>query len=298
LQVTASTSTTAGSALTVTVKALDAGNSTVTGYRGKVHFTSTDRKASLPADYTFTAADQGVHVFSAVLKTAGTQALTAKDTADATVTGTQSGIVVNPAAAKTLLVSGFPGATTAGAAHNFSITAKDLYGNKATGYRGTVHFGSSDLLAGLPGNYAFTASDGGTHLFTATLKLAGTQTLVATDTAVNTLTGKQTIKVNAAAAVALLVSGFPASATAGTAYFFVVFARDAFGNVATGYRGTVQFSSNDLLAILPADYTFTASDNGAHTFTGVLNSPGTRFISAKDKSKQSIFGEEDGIVVS
>jgi hypothetical protein len=290
--------TTAGSSNSLQVEARDADGNTLTAYRGKVHFTSTDPKALLPADYTFTDADQGVHVFTAILKTAGTQALTAKDTADATVTGTQSGIVVNPAAAQTLLVSGFPGTTTAGAAHDFSVTAKDLYGNNVTSYRGTVHFGGSDLLAVLPANYTFTASDGGTHSFTATLKLAGTQTLIATDTAVNTLTGKQTIKVNTAAAVTLLVSGFPASVTAGTAYAFVVIARDAFGNVATGYRGSIHFTSDDPNAILPADYTFTASDNGVHTFVAILNTPGTRFISAKDKTRSSIFGEEDGIAVS
>jgi len=56
---------------------------------------------------------------------------------------------------------------------------------------------------------------------------------------------------------------------------------DASGNVATGFRGTVYISSSDPAATTaagyafnPADagipYTFTAADNGSHTFTGAI----------------------------
>jgi len=40
------------------------------------------------------------------LKTAGTQTIRARDTVTSTITGVQAGIVVNPAAAATLVVSG------------------------------------------------------------------------------------------------------------------------------------------------------------------------------------------------
>src|SRR5262249_41805642 len=70
------TPSTAGAAgnFTVTVKYAD--GSTDTNYTGTVYFTSTDGKAALPEDYTFTVADAGVHTFSATLKTAGTQSIT------------------------------------------------------------------------------------------------------------------------------------------------------------------------------------------------------------------------------
>jgi hypothetical protein len=42
---------------------------------------------------------------------------------------------------------------------------------------------------------------------------------------------------------------------------------DAYGNVATGYAGTVHFTSSDGKTVLPANYTFTAADKGVHTFT-------------------------------
>jgi outer membrane protein assembly factor BamB len=86
----------AGVAHSVTVRALDAYGNTATGYRGKVHFTSSDPAAVRPADYSFTAPDAGVHIFSVTLKTAGTQSVTATDMATASIKGSQTGIVVRP----------------------------------------------------------------------------------------------------------------------------------------------------------------------------------------------------------
>ena len=59
----------AGTAGSLTVIAKDAYGNIAPGYRGKVHLTSTDTAATLPPDYTFTAADAGVHSFSVTLKT-------------------------------------------------------------------------------------------------------------------------------------------------------------------------------------------------------------------------------------
>src|SRR5262249_59836649 len=123
---------------------MDAVGNVITGYTGTVHFTSSDPKASLPADFTFTTDDNGVETFSATLFTAGTQSITATDQANSAITGTQSGITVNPAAVHTLVVSGFPSPNTAGVAGTFTVTAYDPYGNVATGYTGTVAFRSSD----------------------------------------------------------------------------------------------------------------------------------------------------------
>ena len=79
----------------------------------------------------------------------------------------------------------------AGAPGSVTVTADDLYGNVATGYRGTVKFSSSDTNAALPANYTFTAANAGTHTFTngVTLKTVGTQSITATDTVTGTITG-------------------------------------------------------------------------------------------------------------
>src|SRR5262249_8206843 len=145
--------------------------------------------------------------------------------------------------ASTFTVSGFPSPVTAGTGSSFSVTAKDAFGNTATGYTGTVRITSSDGQASLPANSTLT---NGTGTFSATLKTAGAQSLTATDTVSSSITGSQTgITVNPAAASTFVVAGFPSSVTAGTAGSFTVTAKDAFGNTVTGYGGTVHFTSTD-----------------------------------------------------
>ena len=62
----------------------------------------------------------------------------------------------------------------------------------------------------------------------------------------------------------------------GVAFNVTVTVKNVRGNVVTAYRGTVHFSSLDSTATLPANYTFTASDAGVHTFTGLVLSPAIR----------------------
>ena len=102
---------------------------------------------------------------------------------------------------------------------------------------------------------------------TVTLKTAGSQTVTATDTASSSVKGEASVSVSAAAASTVEVNA-PSSATAGSAFNVTVTARDQYGNTATGYRGTVHFTTTDRGAgvTLPADYTFTAADSGMHTF--------------------------------
>jgi uncharacterized repeat protein (TIGR01451 family) len=73
----------------VTLTVQSSGTSfTLTGYRGTVHFTSSDPQAILPADYTFQASDSGSHQFSLILKTLGDQTISVIDTHSAGFTGT------------------------------------------------------------------------------------------------------------------------------------------------------------------------------------------------------------------
>ena len=66
------------------------------------------------------------------------------------LTATESDITVKPAAAATLVLTGFPTSDTAGTAGTVTVTAYDAYGNVATGYTGTVSLTSSDPHAVLP----------------------------------------------------------------------------------------------------------------------------------------------------
>ena len=90
-----------------------------TGYTGTVALSSRDGHAVLPADYTFTAADAGTHRFSVILETAGTQSITATDTATSSITGSETNIVVKAAAAETLIGDRVPGDHHGGRAQEF-----------------------------------------------------------------------------------------------------------------------------------------------------------------------------------
>ena len=78
-------------------------------------------------------------------------------------------------------MSGFSSFTAPGINHSITVAAKDQAGNIAAGYRGTVHFSSTDSAAILPADYAFTEADAGVHSFFASLSTAGTHSIIATD---------------------------------------------------------------------------------------------------------------------
>ena len=287
----------------MTVTARDAYGNTVPTYTGTIQFTSSDPAATLPANYTFTGADAGVQVFSGgvTLKTAGTRSITATDTLTPTITGSQTGIAVTPGAAATFAVVTVT-SWVAGAAHSVTVTARDAYGNVATGYTGTIRFTSSDPAATLPANYTFSGSDAGVHAFSlgATLKTAGTRSITATDTAHSGISGSQTgIAVTPGAAATLTVVTVT-SWVAGAAHSVTVTARDAYGNVVPTYTGTIHFTSSDLAATLPANYTFSGSDAGVHVFSGgvTLRTAGARSITATDTAHSGITGSQVGIIVS
>jgi hypothetical protein len=50
--------------------------------------------------------------------------------------------------------------------------------------------------------------------------------------------------------------------------------------VATGYTGAVQFTSSDTTANLPANHPFQASDQGTHTFSGLVLKKGKQSLTA------------------
>ncbi len=96
-------------------------------------------------------------------------------------------------------------------------------------------------------------------------------------------------------ASSLTVSGFPQFITNGNTGTVQVTAKDPAGNVVTNYTGTVQFTSTST-GSLPADYTFTASDQGTHTFTLTLTTSGTQSLIVTDQV-YGLTGSETGIVV-
>jgi hypothetical protein len=195
--ISAPSSATAGEAFTFTVTAETQANTVDTGYSGTVHFSSSDPQVSpgngLPTDATLTT---GQGIFTATLKTSGSQTLTVADTASSTITAASATIVVNPSSivSATHYSIRTPLNAEAGVPFRFTVLALDQFNHLATTYTGTVHFTSTDNTAILPADTTLT---GGIGTFTATLSkapgLGNGPTLRATDTIDSSITGTSRI---------------------------------------------------------------------------------------------------------
>jgi hypothetical protein len=227
----------AGTPGSFTVTALDSSGNAAISYRGTVSFSSSDGAATLPAPYTFTAADSGVHTFTFTLRTAGAQLLYARDP-NGINNGSGQQINVAPSAADHFQISAPPYAYSF---YGFNVTASvvDAYNNPITGYTGTVHFTSSDAAAVLPADYSFTASDQGSHTFPVTLETGGSQTITATDTSISAVNGAATVQDYAAIPGLHFHISAPPSTTAGSPFSFTVTALDQNNQLASHYVGTM-----------------------------------------------------------
>lgn len=203
-------------------------------------------------------------------------------------TATSNTLDVAPGPATHFAVSA-PPSTTAGDPFDVTVTAYDAYGDVATSYTGTVHFAVSDTGTDVhvPSDYTFTSGDAGV-VTVSNVKLVTanpSQTITATDTTDGSITGETSVDVTPAGAEFLLVAA-PSSTTSGDPFTFTVTAYDQYGNVATGYTGTVSFEAIGGAESLPVDYTFLSSDAGSRTFTNgaTLGGQGNKYIEAVDTS--------------
>ncbi len=236
------------------------------------------------------AAVDGVAVFTGlVVEKAGTHRFTA------TVTGVpavqSSEFTITAGAVSRLGLVGLVSPVAAGAAGSLEVTAYDAFDNVVTGYTGQVGFTSTDTAATLPANYTFTPGDQGTHVFTngVTLQTSGPQRITVTDLAAPTVSGEVEVEVSTGAAASLELSALPAGGVAaGAAQSLTVTARDTFGNIVTGYAGTVRFEASDSQATLPAEYTFVPADAGQRGFSVTLVTVGTRSVTVRDVGNMAL----------
>ncbi|MEA2217342.1 MAG: hypothetical protein QOK19_2903 [Solirubrobacteraceae bacterium] len=258
---------TAGSAFNETITALDTYGNTATGYEGAKSLTFSGPSSSpggkapaYPSSVTFTA---GAGTASISLYNAQATTLAA---ADGTLSGTSSSFIVGPAGASSFTLA--TPAPTAGTSFGEGITAKDLYGNTATGYTGskTIAFSGPASSPGgkapsYPSSVSFTS--GVATASPVILYNAGSTTLTATQ---GTITGTSAgFTVKASVTGSFTVSN-PGAQTAGTAFAVTLTAGpDAYGNaVAPEGAQTITFSGpeaspSEKAPSYPASVTFTGN---------------------------------------
>ncbi|HXT03166.1 MAG TPA: S8 family serine peptidase, partial [Casimicrobiaceae bacterium] len=201
--------------------------------------------------------------------------------------GTLSGgQVVKSGAPAKLAFDVQPMDTQAGQAIAPAVTVRilDAAGNQ------TASTASVTLVANGPGAASFTggstttavgaagvATFGNLHLNTAgsyTIGAVSTELAAATSNSFNVTPGP----------AVTFAFDLPGTITAGQSFTFTLTAKDQFANTATGYLGTVHFTSSDTQAMLPGDTNFAAGDQGVKTLTlaTVLKTAGNQTITATD----------------
>lgn len=295
---------TAGTAFSVTLTARDTyGNTCDTGpniYNGaavSIDFTSTATASpngttpTIPTpqvlDFSVTPGIATTATNFILVNPGETPTITATD-ALAGISGTSGAITVNPGAAASFNVVA-PGAVTAGAAFNVTLTAFDAFGNTATGYAGVISINFTSTATASPNgtpptipspqNITFTAGVGtGTGFIL--VNPGETPTITATDPAIPITGTSGAITVNPAAINYYTVTSTSYTPTVGRLFTVTVTAYDQYGNVVTTDSTTsVTMTSNS------ATMLFDSNGNGIFGQRGdniKTLSAGTFNISARD----------------
>ncbi|WP_434382805.1 lamin tail domain-containing protein [Melittangium boletus] len=153
---------TAGSAQSLTVEVRDAFNNLAAGYTGTVRFTSSDTKAVLPADATFSATDAGRKTLSVTLNSVNGQSVTVKDVARGELTATASTVVNQGTPAKLVFQTQPTNGTVRAALGSVSVAIADASGNVLDVSAPTVslHLVGGNASATLEGTLTATPSAG------------------------------------------------------------------------------------------------------------------------------------------
>ncbi|UCE91521.1 MAG: hypothetical protein JSV90_09015 [Methanobacteriota archaeon] len=241
-------------------------------YDGEVGFESNNSDMNLPAPTTFTLGQSNLTV-SVEFLAEGSFMLYCNDTSEPTINGTLAVEVVSTVFLDHFEVTGIEDMWE-GNSSDVTVRAIDNYDGTFEDYDGTIVF-SSDAVSGatLPPDYTFVPGDLGEHTFPSGVSFdePGTYSVMVEDSLDDTKNGSQdNIVIDDLVADSLTMSDVPASVMQGDSFSVTVTAYHQHGEVFTEYDGTVTFTSSDVGASLPSDYTFLPGDMGARTFTDEL----------------------------
>ncbi|WP_113637294.1 T9SS type A sorting domain-containing protein [Nubsella zeaxanthinifaciens] len=298
----------AGAVVLASVYAVDANFNRVSGNADIINITSSDPSATLPANNTLAA--NGARAFNVTLVTPGSISITATNTTNpgGVSAGSSTISVIGGVFTKLQILlpgeTAAPGTTTgktgtpiaqvAGTPFTVKVRAVDAAWNLATGISHTIRLTSTDANATMPADFAMDPS-GEVVLTNVSLVTAGNRTLTASDITDPTKTASTspTVVVNVGAYSKLQVllpgetaapgtligkTGTPTARVAGTAFNITVNAVDANWNRITTNTNTVQITSSDVNAVLPANAPLVAGTK--NNFSITLRSVGAATITA------------------
>ncbi|MFO0879131.1 MAG: hypothetical protein U0840_17440 [Gemmataceae bacterium] len=263
LSVSAPASDTAGTQFMVTVKA-ETGTT--------IHFTASDSKATLPANYTFVTGDNGTKQFPITLLTAGKQTLTITDTTSGRTASAQ--VQITPGVTAGLAFRQQPVSTLVGNRLDVSVEARDAYDNLVPTATGAITLRG----AGLPANTRAILREGIAR-FSVLLRTPGQFAFQALSSLGDALSSRFDVS----NAVRLRVTA-PPTVHAGQAFQVVVSARRADGVIdpnftgpITLYRGSTPIASG-------------TATNGVATLQVTLQRAGETTLVARSQTSPSLRG--------
>jgi|694.fasta_scaffold120426_2 hypothetical protein len=163
----------AGTAVNVSIVAVDAANRPIPGFTGTAALTSSDSAATLPASVSFV---NGRATARVTFSTPGSQSITVRGGASGDISATASTDVVGlPVAVGFSLM--MPRAAAVGMSVRVTIVAVDAQGRPVPRFSGTATLSSSDTAAKLPSQVTFV---GGRAVVRMTFGTLGEQTLTVT----------------------------------------------------------------------------------------------------------------------
>jgi hypothetical protein len=199
----------------------------------------------------------------------------ALQTATAGLTGAATNpISVNPAAPAQLVITAQPATSvTAGQSFGVTVAVEDAFGNAEPSYDGDLTLALAGGTAGTRlGGDLTTAADKGIASFSS-LSLDRADSGYTIQASGDDLTGASTTAFQvtpAAASRLVIVAQPPLSLTAGQPFGFTVAAEDPFGNVVTGFDGSVSTAMAQDPGGTPLSGVLTVTaDNGLARFSGL-----------------------------
>jgi len=295
------TDRTSGTQFAITVNAVDANFNRITSNTNTIQITSDDVNATMPANNTLSA---GTRSFNVTLRSLGSINLNAVNVTLGTPANSRSvNVVVGPFVKLQLLLPGetaAPGTTTgktgtptglvAGSSFNVTVNAVDAAWNVVNTITDQIQLTTTDANATMPANISMVngvASFSGASAVT--LVTAGNRTITATNItdATKTANVSPTFALAAGAYSQLQVllpgetaapgtmSGKTGTATdrnSGTQFAVVINAVDAYFNRITSNTNTVQITSDDSNATLPANGALVAGTRSVNVTLRTLGS--------------------------
>ncbi|MBI3181308.1 MAG: hypothetical protein HYZ28_04115 [Myxococcales bacterium] len=265
----------------------------LTGSSGTVGFYDSPGCAGTPVSSVSIVAGSSSASFYFSDTAAGTLSITASTTGLPPVTQSET---IQPAPPAQLAFATSPRTVNAGdCSLAVTVQSRDSAGNLSpvvaatpvilsSSAGSTVLFSDSACTAPLTSPQLAAGGSSLSFFFSDTA--AGSPLLSASASGLSAASQGQTVL--AGPAQSLSLSGLPAAIPAAQAVNLTVSLSDAYGNLATGYVGTVQFTSSDATATLPSAISFGAAQAGVATASVTFAIVGTQTLTAADPASPTL----------